>query len=120
MPLLNYRSLFVLYGVSALVFLVFGLGYAYARLHRWYGTRALVVFLPLGAIAALFVWAWLEPRLLDPQPIEYKGASVIFNPQLMVEDDPYPIRFDGAVLVAVKRAHGNFDFFAMPLAGDGS
>jgi len=68
-PLLSYRALFILYGASALVLLPFG-GYAYVCLHAWDKPSALIIFLVLGVIAALSVWAVLEPRLLAGPPLE--------------------------------------------------
>jgi len=69
-PLLRYRALFILYGASALVLLPFGSGYAYACVHGWDKPSALIIFLVLGVIAALSVWAVPEPRLLAGPPVE--------------------------------------------------
>ncbi len=69
-PSLNYRSLLILYGTSALVLLPFGAGYAYVCLHGWDKRTAFLVFVILGAIVALACWEWLEPGLLAGQPSE--------------------------------------------------
>ena len=69
-PLLSYRALLVLYGVSALVLLPFGFGYAYACLHGWDRLGSLTTFLVLGVIAALSVWALLGPRGFAGPPTE--------------------------------------------------
>ncbi len=80
--LLSYRSLFILYGTSVLVSLPFGGAYAYACLHGWDRSQALLLFLALGAIAALSAWAILEPRLLARQPVEMNFDAIV--PQVFV------------------------------------
>lgn len=65
---LNYRSLFLLYGISAIVLVPFGGAYAYASTHGWDRSHALLVCLVSGVGVAVLVWAKLEPRLLAAQP----------------------------------------------------
>ncbi len=73
----SYRSLFILYGASALVLLPFGGGYAYACLRGWDKQNALIIFLALGVIAALSVWAVLEPRLIASQPAKVNVDVIV-------------------------------------------
>jgi len=75
--LLSYRSLFILYATSVLASLPFGGAYAYVCLHGWNKANALMIFLVLGVIAALSVWAVLEPRLLARQPVEMNFDVIV-------------------------------------------
>jgi hypothetical protein len=47
-------------------------------------------------------------------PVEHKPDSVIFDPRVMTVDEPYPFKFEGVVMVAVKRADGSLDFYTLP------
>jgi hypothetical protein len=64
---LNYRSLFLLYGLSALILIPFGGLFAYLTIHGWNPPHVLVVCLIFGITAALLLWSWVEPRLLAVQ-----------------------------------------------------
>lgn len=65
---LNYRSLAILYGLSAIVLLPFGIVYAYAVIHGWNRDHALIICLAVGVLTDLLLWSRLEPRLLAAQP----------------------------------------------------
>ena len=76
---LNYRSLFILYGLSALVLIPFGAVYAFATIHGWNRNLALIICLISGASVALLLWSRLEPRLLAAQSDHIVGPV---SPQL--------------------------------------
>jgi hypothetical protein len=99
---LSYRSLFVLYGASAIVLLPFGGVYAYARTHGWDRNSALLVCLISGVAVALLVWSRLEPRLLASQPIK---IDLNLNPAMPTASSwtpTLPITAIGAFVVAVN------------------
>jgi hypothetical protein len=99
---LSYRSLFVLYGASAIVLLPFGGVYAYARTHGWDRNSALLVCLISGVAVALLVWSRLEPRLLASQPIK---IDLNLNPAMAAVlswTPAVPITAIGAFIVAVN------------------
>jgi hypothetical protein len=67
---------------------------------------------------ALTVWqqALAEAHrlaLATPAPITYEGESALLNPEAMNVDEPYPYRLDGDWHIAVKRADGTLDVFAL-------
>jgi hypothetical protein len=72
---LSHRSLFLLYGASALTLLVFGLIYAYAHRRGW--NHSYAVFLGGGVIAALLVWSRVESRLLVTTVVTMNYDSLI-------------------------------------------
>lgn len=87
---LNYRSLFILYGLSVVVLLPFGALYAYLEIHGWNRDYALIVCLMFGVLAALSLWSRIEPRLLATQlgmvnldPIAPNSFATIPLPQLV-------------------------------------
>jgi len=46
--------------------------------------------------------------------VEHIGDSVWLDPKLMIVGEPYPFRFLGYPLIAVKRPDGAIDFFSLP------
>lgn len=47
-------------------------------------------------------------------PIEPRGETVYFRPELMAADKPYTFEFLGTPLIAVKRVDGTVDFYQLP------
>jgi hypothetical protein len=66
---LNYRSLFILYGLSVLSLMPFGGFYAYATIHGWNRNHVLLICLISGVSVALMLWSLLEPGLLAAQSV---------------------------------------------------
>lgn len=63
LPSLSHRSLFVLYGASALTLVPFGVMYALAVRHGWSHATSFFGWVAIGVCAALMVWAWIEKNM---------------------------------------------------------
>ncbi|MHB8398672.1 MAG: hypothetical protein ACYDCI_07030 [Candidatus Limnocylindrales bacterium] len=54
-------------------------------------------------------WASVARR-----PVEHLGDRVVFDPSRMVTGEPYPFRFRGHPLIAVRRGDGSLDVYYLP------